>query len=163
MGIEEQMTSNQKIAQIEAKYNAQIEQLEKQKEQLRAERDQFIAQIILEESDLSEIDDIDFLYDLSSITYESASKLLNNADIIKLRYYLKYAIILLEHGNYIDRDRLLEKTRSAAYAKLNDPDDFVNILTHKIEYKSVEEIVIMIKQIILAARQKQENHGQLTK
>lgn len=163
MGVEKQMTPEEKIAHIEAKYNAQIIQLEKQKEQLRAERDQFIAQIILEESDLSEIDDIDFLYDLSSITYESASKLLNNADIIKLRYYLKYAIILLEHGNYIDRDRLLEKTRSAAYAKLNDPDDFVNILTHKIEYKSVEEIVIMIKQIILAARQKQENHGQLTK
>lgn len=155
MGVEKQTTPEERIAHIEAKYNEQIIQLEDQKRQLIAQRNQLIAQIILEESDLSEINDIDFLYDLSSITYETPSKLLNNADIIKLRYYLNSAIILLEHGNGIDRYRLLEKTRSAAYAKLDDPDDFVNILTHKIEYKSVKEIVKMIKQIIIDARQKQ--------
>ena len=163
MGVEKQMTPEEKIARIEAKYNAQIEQLEKQKEQLRAERDQFIAQIILEKSDILEIDDIIFLLDLSPITDEQLSHYFNNVDIIKLRYYIEAAIITVAHRNGKDRYRLLEKTRSAAYAKLNDPDDFVNILTHKIEYKSVEEIVIMIKQIILDARQKQENHGQLTK
>ena len=156
MGIEEQMTPEEKIAHIEAKYNAQIIQLEDQKRQLMAQRNQLVAQIILEESDLSEINDIDFLSYLESVTYESPSKLLNNADIIKLRYYLKYAIILLEHGNYIDRDRLLEDISTLAYKHLYDADDFVNILTHKIEGKSVDDIINMSKQIIIDARQKQD-------
>ena len=95
MAVENQMTLEEKIAQIEASMSAlddkkkelkeQMEQLEKQKEKLRAKRDQFIAQRIIEEINLSQIDDDDFLSDLSSITVESPSKLLNNADIIKLR------------------------------------------------------------------------------
>lgn len=173
MEIKEQMTPEEKIAQIEASMSAlddkkkelkeQMKQLEKQKEKLRAKRDQFIAQIILEKSVLSEIDDDDFLSGLSSITVESPSKLLNNADIIKLRYYLNSAIILWRHGNDLDRYRLLDDISALAYKHLYDADDFIDIFSHKIEGKSVADIINMSKQIIDDARQKQENHGQLTK
>ena len=156
MGIQEQMTPEQKITQIHEQLNAQIILLENQKRQLMKKRNQLIAQIILEESDLSKIDDFDFVLYLSPITDEQLSHFFNNADIIKLRYYLESAIILVEHGNHEDRNRLLENIRSAAYSQLNDPDDFVDILTHKIEYKCYEEIVRMMKQIIINARQQQK-------
>ena len=148
MGVEKQMTPEEKIAHIEAEYNAQIIQLEYQKRRLMTQRNQLIAQIILEESDLSKIDDFDYLYYLSLITVESLSKLLNNADIIKFRYYLKSAIILLEHGNHLDRDRLLEEICTLANTHLYDAEDFVNILKNKIDYKSAADIVNMSKQII---------------
>ena len=141
------LTLYQRIAQIEKKSDSQIEQLKEQ-------RDRAIRKSILEEP--GRISSIDFLLYLDPITDEELSEFLCNADIIKFRYYLEYAIILMEHGNDVDRNRLLEKTRSAAYTQLNDADDFVDILTHKIKFKNYIEIAGMIKQIIDARNQKQK-------
>ena len=170
MAVENQMTLEEKIAQIEATiaqieatYVKKVEQFEQQKKQLIEQKKQLVAQRIIEEINLSQIDDDDFLSDLSSITVESPSKLLNNADIIKLRYYLNSAIILWRHGNDLDRYRLLDDISALAYKHLYDADDFIDIFSHKIEGKSVADIINMSKRIILDARQKQENHGQLTK
>ena len=82
MAVENQMTLEEKIAQIEATiaqieatYVKKVEQFEQQKKQLIEQKKQLVAQRIIEEINLSQIDDDDFLSVCSNLLRQRVHRL----------------------------------------------------------------------------------------